>query len=67
MKREHRDALNYLKDSGATDVAMNQGRKHIKVYYRFKGRQLMQVMSCSPSDFRWFDNFKREFSRKVRT
>lgn len=64
MKAIHRQAIDWLKEQGAEDVYIQPGnRRHVRLRYRFEGRELSQSVSVSPKSDNWFKAFQREFRR----
>ena len=47
----HRDAVEFLRDYGATDISVDQnGSKHPRLVFEFRGKRVSHPVSSSPSD-----------------
>jgi len=51
MKKFHGKVEDLLKkEVGATDVKFVHGGKHVKCYYTYQGKKLIETLSCTPKD-----------------
>lgn len=65
MKRHFREAMEGLREQGATDVRLVHCRRHHRIAYTYRGQQYERPVSGTPSDTNWFKQFKRDLSRLV--
>lgn len=65
-KKYFSDMINKLREMGAQEIVLEQGRKHKKMRFKANGKALLYCLSTSPNDWRVQQNILADCRRMIR-